>query len=104
MLQVEKRRGRRELLRKDQMLERDWQTRFRVQPSIRDDGYVVVGRDGLEHRDRESDVVLVFCVALPEDKGIMEEDDLAIHVLDQDPEGLGASMNLLVPSEVGNDS
>ena len=75
-----------------------------MQPTVGYDGDVVIGRDGLKHGDGQGDVVLVLGVSLTKDERVMEEDDLAIHVLDQDPEGLGASMNLLVPSEVGNDS
>ena len=85
------------------MLEGDRKAGLGLQPTIGDDGDVVVGRDGLEHGNGKGDVVLVLCVSLPKDEGVVEEDDLAVDVLDQDPERLSCSVDLFVPSEVGND-
>ena len=85
------------------MLEGYGQPRLGVQPAIRYDGDVVVGRDRLEHGNGKGDVVLVLCVSLPKDEGVVEEDDLAVDVLDQDPERLSCSVDLFVPSEVGGD-
>ena len=68
------------------MLEGDWQTSLRVQPTVGYNGDVVVGRDGLEHRDSEGDVVLILRIPLTENERVVEKDDLSIDILDQDPE------------------
>ena len=85
------------------MLERDRKPRLSVQPPIRDKADVVVGRNGLEHRNGDGDVVFVRGVALAEDKGVVEEDDFAVDVFDEDVEGFGAAVHFGVPLEVGGD-
>ena len=47
--------------------------------------------------------MLVLGVTLTEDEGVVEEDNFAIDILDDDPEGFRSTMNLLVPSEIGDD-
>ena len=75
-----------------------------MQPAVGDDGDVVVRRDRLEHGNRERHVVLFLSVPLPENEGVVEEYDLAIDVLDKDPERLGPTVDLLNPPEIGDDS
>lgn len=85
------------------MLEGDWETGFGMKPAVRDNGDIVVRGYGLKHRHCESDVVVVFCVSLAKDEGVMEQDDLAVDVFDDDPERLRTSVDLLIPLEVGGD-
>lgn len=102
-LEIEEWSGRREFLGEDEVLEGDREAGLGLQPAIRHDGNVVVRWDRLEHRHSESDVVLVLGVPLTKNEGVVEEDDLTIDILHQDPERLGPTMDLLVPTEVGND-
>lgn len=102
-LKVKKRCGFGEWPWKDEMLEGDGEADFRVQPTVRDDGDVVVGWNGLENGDSDSDIVLVLCVSLPQDKVVVEEYDLAINILNKDDEGFSGAMNLFVPPEVRHD-
>jgi len=46
--------------------------------------------------------VFVFGIALTEEESVVEEDDLAINILDDDEESLGTSVDLFIPSEVRN--
>ena len=48
-------------------------------------------------------VTFIFCIALTKLEGVMGEDDLSIDILDENPKGLGSTVDLLVPPEVGND-
>ena len=74
-----------------------------MQPSVGDDGDVVVGRDGFEHRHRKRDVVLILGVSLTQNEGIVEKNNFAIDVFDQDEEGFCSAVDFFVPSEVRND-
>ena len=103
MLEVKERSGRREFLRQDQVLEGDGESSLGMKPAVGDNGDVVVGWDGFEHRYSERDVVLVLCIPLSQDELVVEEDNLAVDVLNKDPERLGTTMNFLVPSEVWRD-
>jgi hypothetical protein len=85
-LEVEESRGRGELLGEDEVLEREREASFGVHPAVRDDRDEVVGRERIEHRDGEGDVVVLLGVALTEHELIVEEDDLAVDVFDDDPE------------------
>jgi len=44
--------------------------------------------------------VLILCITLTEGERIMEENDFAINILDEDDERFCSAMNLFVPSEV----
>lgn len=74
-----------------------------MEPAFGDDRNVVVRRDGFEHRNSESDVVLNFCVSLAEDEGVGVQDNFTINIFDQDDEALCATVDLLVPTEVRGD-
>ena len=74
-----------------------------MQPPVRNDGDIVVRGHRLEHRDSESDVVLLLGVTLSEDEGVMEKNHFSINVFHHDEEGLSTSMTLFIPSEVRND-
>jgi hypothetical protein len=102
-LEVEQRCRRRELGGQDEVLERDGQARLRVQPAFGHDGDVVVRRDGLRDRDGERDGVLVLGIPLPEHERVVEEDELAVDVLDEDVERLRGAVHGLGPLEVGRD-
>lgn len=102
-LKVEESRRRRELLRKDEMLERERETSFRVKPSIRDDRDEVVRRERVHHWYGESHVVILLGVTLTENELIVEENDLSVDVLDENPERFCSTVNLLLPLEVGGD-
>ena len=80
------------------MLEGDGKAGLGSQPTVGDDGDVVVGRDGLEHGNGEGGDIGRMVAE------VVEEDDLAVDVLDEDPEGLARSVDLFIPSEVGNNS
>jgi hypothetical protein len=102
-LEVEKGGRGRELLREDKMLEGNGEPRLGVEPSVRDKGDVVVGWDGFEHGDSDRDIMFVLGVSLAELEGIMEEDDLAVDVFNEDVERLGTTVDLGIPLEVGDD-
>lgn len=85
-LEVEESGGWRELLGKDEMLERNGNAGLRVQPSVRDDGDEVVRWNRIEHWNGNCDVVFHFGVLLSKDERIAEEDDFTIDILDEDSE------------------
>lgn len=85
------------------MLEGDRQASLAVQPTVGDDGDIVVRWDRLEHWDSERDVVLVFSVPLAKDERVVEEDNLAVDIFNDDPERLCATVHLFVPAEVRRD-
>ena len=85
------------------MLERNWETRLRMQPTVRDDGDIVVWWNGLEHGYRQCNVVFVLGISLTQDEVVMEQDNLAVDVFDEDEEVFCRAVDLLVPSEVRND-
>ena len=86
------------------MLEGDWQTSFRVQPTVGYNGDVVVGWDGLEHGDSERETVFVFAISLTKGESVMEENNLSVDILNGDPERLHIAVDLGIPLEVGHDS
>jgi hypothetical protein len=47
--------------------------------------------------------MLVLSVALSENEDIMEQDDLAVDVLDENMERFGTSVDFCVPLEIGDD-
>jgi hypothetical protein len=47
--------------------------------------------------------MLDFGVTLSEDEAIVEENDLPVDVFDENEERFRSTVDLLVPSEVGND-
>jgi len=85
------------------MLERDWETCLRMQPTVRDDGDIVVWRNWLEHGHRQCNIMLVLGVSLTQNEVVMEKDDFAVDVFDEDKEVFCRAVDLLVPSEVRND-
>ena len=92
-LEVEERsRGSSDLLRQEEMLEGDRQACLGLQPTIGDDGDVKVRGDGDRHRER--DVTFIFCIALTKLEGVMEEDDVSIDILEENPKGLGSTVDL----------
>lgn len=74
-----------------------------MQPAIGDNGDIVIGGDGLEHGNSESDVVLIFRISLSKDEGVVEENNLPVDIFYYDQEGFGRAVDLFVPSEIGND-
>ena len=74
-----------------------------MQPSVRDDLEVVVWREGLKDGDGEAENVLVLGVLFAQHKGLVVEDHLLVHILDQHPELLGGAMHSLVVLEVGRE-
>lgn len=102
-LEVEERSRSWEFIRQDKVFEGDGQPCFSMQPPIRNHGDVVVGRNGFEHGDGESDVMFVGGVALAEHEHVVEEDDFAVDIFDENMEGFGASVNFGVPLEIGRD-
>jgi hypothetical protein len=74
-----------------------------VQPVLGDDRDALVGRDRLKHGHSESDVMLVLGIALAQLEDVVEEDDLAVGVLDSDDERLCGAVEFFVLPEVGND-
>jgi hypothetical protein len=102
-LEVKESGRRRELLGEDKVLEGEGKAGFGVHPAVRDDGDEVVGRERVEHGDGEGDVVILLGIALTEHELVVEEDDFAVDVLNDDPERFRATVHLLVPLEVGGD-
>ena len=47
--------------------------------------------------------MLILCIMLMEDERIVEENDFAINILDEDDEHFRSAVNLFIPSEVGYD-
>ena len=68
------------------MLEGDRQASLAVEPAVRNDGDVVVRGNWLEHGHGKCHIVLVFGISLAKDKCVVEQDDLAVDVLNEDPE------------------
>ena len=100
VLEVEESGRWRELLGEYEMLEGNGDAGFRVQPSVRDDGNEVVGWNRLEHWNSDCDVMFHFGVLLPKNECITKENDFTIDIFDENGERFGASVNLLVPTEV----
>lgn len=65
-----------------------------TEPSVRDNADEVLRGQGLKHRHEEGDQVLVLGVLGFKQEVLVVEDDLAVHVLNQDPESFRRSMNL----------
>ena len=84
------------------MLERDRETCLRMQPTVRDDGDIVIRRNGLKHGHRQCNVVLILGVSLTQNEVVMEQDNLAVDVFDEDEEVFCRAVDLLVPPEVRN--
>ena len=99
-LQVEQLRGRRVLVRKEQVLEADWDDRLRPEPAVGHHAHEVLGRQGVEQGDGEGNRVVLLGVDLLEQKEFVVKDHLAIVVLDDDPEALHVPVHLLVPLKV----
>ena len=100
-----------------------------MEPAVRDDSDEVVGRKRVEHRDCEAhvrvlrDPVLWLRVPLSQEELVVavvtegqlpilrrregeasaQENNLAVDVLDEDPERLDLAVYLLVPREIGRD-
>ena len=85
------------------MLERDRETCLCMQPTIRDDGDVVVRRNGFEHGHRQCNVMFVLGVSLTQNKVVVEQDDFAVDVFDEDEKIFCRAVDLLIPPEVRND-
>ena len=86
MLEVEECSRGREFLWEYKMLEGNRNAGLGIQPPVRDDGDEVVGRNRLEHRNSDRDIVFHLRVLLPKNKGIAEEDNFTINILDEDGE------------------
>ena len=101
-LEVEELGGWRELLRQNEVAERDGQLGLRGQPLVRDDSDEVLGREWLEDRDKETDHVLVLRILGLEEEVLVVEDEFRVNVLHKDPECLQhsttATHNLLIGS------
>ena len=74
-----------------------------MQPTIRDDRDVVVQRNGFEHGHRQCNVMFVLGVLLTQNKVVVEQDDFAVDVFDEDEKIFCHAVDLLVPPEVRND-
>ena len=74
-----------------------------MQPTVRDDGDVIVWRNRLEHGHRQCNIMLVLGVSLTQNEVVMEQNDLTVNVFDEDEEIFCCAVDLLVPSEIGND-
>ena len=72
---------------------------LRSDPSIGDDLDEVLRGQRLEHGDNELDGVFILAELLFEGK-LVVEDHLVVHVLQEDPECLTVSVDLLIPLEV----
>mmetsp|Transcript_29704 Transcript_29704/g.63181 ORF Transcript_29704/g.63181 Transcript_29704/m.63181 type:complete len:279 (-) Transcript_29704:1719-2555(-) len=83
------------------MPERDGQQRLGVDPTVRDHTDEVLRRQRLS--DGHSEVQRVFLLGTPllQHKHLLMQNLLTVDVLDKDPEGLGASMHLRIPLEIG---
>ena len=90
-LEVEQLRGRRELLREDEVAEGDGQLGLRGQPLVRHDADEVLWRERLEDGDEETDGVLVVRVFGLEEEVLVMEDEFRVHVFHHDPERLQAT-------------
>jgi len=47
--------------------------------------------------------VLILCITLTENERVVEENDLAIDIFDEDNKCFRSAVNLFVPSEIGYD-
>ena len=87
-LEVKELGGWRELLRQNEVAERDGQLGLRGQPLVRHDSDEVLGREWLEDWDKEADHVLVLRILGLEEEVLVMEDEFGVHVLHEDPECL----------------
>jgi len=74
-----------------------------MQLTVRDGGDIVVWRKGFKHGDRERDIMFILCIMLMEDERVVEDNDLAINIFDEDKKRFRPAVNLFIPSEVGYD-
>mmetsp|Transcript_63082 Transcript_63082/g.203357 ORF Transcript_63082/g.203357 Transcript_63082/m.203357 type:complete len:299 (-) Transcript_63082:2328-3224(-) len=102
-LEVEQLCVRRVLLRQDKVPEGDGQQCLRVDPAIGDNADEVLRRQRLRDGHREIQRVLLLRAPLLQNKHLLVQDLLSIHILYKDPEGLRAAMHLSIPLEVGRD-
>mmetsp|Transcript_19882 Transcript_19882/g.59474 ORF Transcript_19882/g.59474 Transcript_19882/m.59474 type:complete len:1131 (-) Transcript_19882:1421-4813(-) len=102
-LEVEQLGVRRVLLREDQVAERDRQQRLRVDPTVRHHADEVLRRQGLCDGHRVIQGVLLLRAALLQDEHLLVQNLLPVHVLDEDPEWLGAAVDAGIPLEIGGD-
>mmetsp|Transcript_75394 Transcript_75394/g.157135 ORF Transcript_75394/g.157135 Transcript_75394/m.157135 type:complete len:1109 (+) Transcript_75394:119-3445(+) len=102
-LQVEQFGVRRVLLGQDEMSEGDRQQSLRVDPSVGDDADEVLGRQGLGDGHGEVEGVLLFRPTLLEHEHFLVKNLLAVHILDENPEGFRSAVDLLIPLEIGGD-
>ena len=77
-----------------------WELGLRRDPSIGDDLDKVLRGQRLEHGNNELDGVFILAELLFEEEELVVEDHLAVHVLQEDPECLTVSVDLLIPLEV----
>mmetsp|Transcript_70197 Transcript_70197/g.198108 ORF Transcript_70197/g.198108 Transcript_70197/m.198108 type:complete len:1103 (-) Transcript_70197:287-3595(-) len=90
-------------LRQDEVPEGHRQQGLRIDPAVGYHPDEVLRRQGLRDRDREVARVLLLRAALLQDEHLLVEDLLPVHVLYENPEGLGAAVDTLVPLEVWRD-
>mmetsp|Transcript_117329 Transcript_117329/g.373812 ORF Transcript_117329/g.373812 Transcript_117329/m.373812 type:complete len:986 (+) Transcript_117329:1016-3973(+) len=102
-LQVEQLGVRRVLLGKDEVAERDRQQGLRVDPAIRDDADEVLRRQRLGDGHGEVQGVLLFGASFLQHEHLLVEDLLTVHILDEDPEGLGTAVHTRIPLEIWSD-
>mmetsp|Transcript_57678 Transcript_57678/g.103594 ORF Transcript_57678/g.103594 Transcript_57678/m.103594 type:complete len:900 (+) Transcript_57678:1228-3927(+) len=91
------------LLRQDEVAEGHWQECLRIDPSVGDHADEVLRGKRLSDGHREVQGVLLLRSSLLQHKHLLMQDLLAVHILDEDPEGLRAAMNAGIPLEVGSD-
>ena len=63
----------------------------------------ILWREWFEHGNKKAQNVFVAGVLALEEKVLVVEDYLTVHIFNEDPEGLRATVDLLVPLEVGSD-
>ena len=66
---------------------------LRAQPAVRDGVHIVLRRQRVAQRNRKHERVLLGGILPLEQKVLVVEDGLAVHVGDGDPERLGVAVN-----------
>ncbi len=91
--------GRKELVRQQQMLERDREWSLGLHPSIRDDFDEIVGRHWVVQRHSKADPVLLSGLTLLQDELLWVQYVLIVAVVHKYPEWLRIAMVLWVPGK-----
>ena len=106
-LKLEKLGMRGELLRQDQLMERNRKSGLGMHPSVGNNRDEIIRRHWVSDRNCKVNDMLVLLrlsIFLAQQEGVVIEDIFTITVLDQDPEAFSGTMNRIIPFKVRGDT